>query len=57
MGLFGGARGVVIPHQFVKAIGDVLIVNKGSLPGRDEPISAGGAEPIGISESSSDELV
>ena len=30
--LFGGARGVVIPHQFVKAIGDVFIVNKTSLP-------------------------
>ena len=32
----GGARGVVIPHQFVKAIGDVLVVNKTSLPVRDE---------------------
>lgn len=35
-GLLGGARGVVIPHQFVKAIGDVVIVNKASLPVRDE---------------------
>lgn len=34
--MFGGARGVVIPHQFVKAIGDIVIVNKGSLPGRSE---------------------
>lgn len=33
--LFGGARGVVIPHQFVKAIGDILIVNKSSLPLND----------------------
>jgi len=33
MGSFlGGARGVVIPHQFVKAIGDVCIVSKASLP-------------------------
>ena len=56
MGLFGGARGVVIPHQFVKAIGDVLIVNKGSLPGRDEPISAGN-EQISVADSSSEELV
>ena len=39
-GVLGGARGVIIPHQFVKAIGDVFIVNKGSLPaGRDEPVS------------------
>jgi sporulation protein YlmC with PRC-barrel domain len=27
-----GARGVVIPHQFVKAIGDVFVVNRASLP-------------------------
>jgi len=32
--MFGGARGVVIPHQFVRAIGDVMIVNKSSLPTR-----------------------
>lgn len=33
MGSFlGGARGVVIPHQFVKAIGDVCIVSKANLP-------------------------
>ncbi len=34
---FGGARGVIIPHQFVKAIGDVIVINKGSLPAKDEP--------------------
>ena len=28
----GGARGVIIPHQFVRAIGDVVIVSRGSLP-------------------------
>jgi len=27
-----GARGVIIPHQFVKAIGDVFVVNGSSLP-------------------------
>lgn len=36
MNLFGGARGVIIPQQFVKAIGDVFIVNKASLPARGE---------------------
>jgi len=30
--MLGGARGVIIPHQFVKAIGDIIIVNKSSLP-------------------------
>ena len=32
MSLIGGARGVIIPHQFVKAINDVFIINKTSLP-------------------------
>jgi len=33
MGHFlGGARGVIIPHQFVKAIGDVVVVSRASLP-------------------------
>ena len=46
-GVLGGARGVIIPHQFVKAIGDVFIINKGSLP-------SGGNEPISVSSSSSE---
>ena len=36
LSMFGGARGVVIPHQFVKTIGEIMIVNKGSLPMRDD---------------------
>lgn len=36
MSSLGGARGAIIPHQFVKAIGDVFIVNKSSLPMRDD---------------------
>ena len=35
MGLIGGARGVIIPHQFVKAISDVFIINKGALPSQE----------------------
>lgn len=34
--LIGGARGIIVPHQFVKAIGDVFIVSRGALPLRDE---------------------
>jgi sporulation protein YlmC with PRC-barrel domain len=48
--VLGGARGVIIPHQFVKAIGDVFIINKGSLP-------SSGSEPMAVSsgtESSSE---
>ena len=32
LSLIGGARGVIIPHQFVKAISDVFIISKGALP-------------------------
>ena len=32
MSLIGGARGVIIPHQFVKAISDIFIINKSALP-------------------------
>ena len=32
----GGARGVVIPHQFIKAIGDVCIISRASLPVQEE---------------------
>jgi len=38
MNLLGGAKGVIIPQQFVKAIGDVFIVNKASLPLRDDSL-------------------
>lgn len=31
-----GARGVIIPHQFVKAVGDVFVVSAGSLPTMSE---------------------
>lgn len=34
-GLIGGARGVIIPHQFVRAISDVFIINKAALPSQD----------------------
>ncbi|MEN9626524.1 MAG: hypothetical protein RL557_852 [archaeon] len=33
MGSFlGGAKGVIIPHQFVRAIGDVVLISRSSLP-------------------------
>jgi len=33
--LVGGARGVIIPHQFVRAISDIFIINKSVLPNPD----------------------
>src|SRR3989344_785064 len=33
MGSFlGGAKGVIIPHQFVKAVGDIVIISRANLP-------------------------
>ena len=46
-----GARGVVIPHQFIKAIGDVVVVNAASLPiSEKEEVSE--AETMDLSQSS-----
>ena len=36
--LIGGARGVIIPHQFVRAISDVVIINRGALPSADSDL-------------------
>ncbi len=36
--LLGGARGVIIPHQFVKAVSDIFIINKAALPSGDSDI-------------------
>ncbi len=30
--MIGGARGVIIPHQFIKAIGEIFIVNRAAVP-------------------------
>jgi len=51
-GVLGGARGVVIPHQFVKAVGDVFIVTKAMMPTPKEEsldITSGG-EGISVDE-------
>jgi sporulation protein YlmC with PRC-barrel domain len=39
--LLGGARGIVVPHQFLKSIGDVILINQKAVPVRegDEEIS------------------
>lgn len=28
----GGARGIIIPHQFIRAIGDIVIISKNAIP-------------------------
>lgn len=34
--VLGGARGIVMPHQFVKAIGDIILISKNAVPSRQE---------------------
>jgi len=34
--VLGGARGIIVPHQFIKAIGDIVIINKNAVPVRQE---------------------
>lgn len=36
-GALGSAKGVIVPHQLVKAIGDVLVISKGAVPGSPGP--------------------
>ena len=30
--VLGTAKGVIVPHQLVKAIGDIMIINKSAVP-------------------------
>ncbi|MEA3329152.1 MAG: PRC-barrel domain-containing protein [Nanoarchaeota archaeon] len=34
--LFNGARGVIIPHNYVKSVGDIFIVNNLAMPAQQE---------------------
>jgi sporulation protein YlmC with PRC-barrel domain len=30
--VLGGARGIIVPHQFIKAMGDIVIINRNAVP-------------------------
>lgn len=43
--VLGGARGVIVPQQFLKAIGDVLVISRNAIPlkeDEDDELSAEG---------------
>ncbi len=40
--LLGSAKGVVVPHQLVKSVGDVMIISKAAMP------SYTGEEPVNV---------
>ena len=44
--LISGARGVIIPHQFVRAISDIFIINKSALPNPDPELKEISEEAI-----------
>ena len=34
--LLGGARGIIVPQQFIKAVGDILLISKSAVPVKEE---------------------
>ena len=34
--VLGGARGVIVPQQFLKAIGDVIVISKSAVPLKED---------------------
>ncbi len=45
-GVLGGARGIVMPHQFVKAIGDIVLISKNAVPSKQEEEEMPGEEDL-----------
>ncbi len=38
--VLGSAKGVIVPHQLVKSIGDVMIISRAAVPAYDKEESA-----------------
>jgi len=38
--LLGGARGLIIPHQYIKAFGEVVIISRAAVPSTEEVAEA-----------------
>jgi sporulation protein YlmC with PRC-barrel domain len=34
--ILGGAKGVIVPHRLVKAVGDIFIISKSAVPSYDD---------------------
>ncbi|MFH1376506.1 MAG: PRC-barrel domain-containing protein [Candidatus Woesearchaeota archaeon] len=37
--MFGGAKGVIVPHQLVRSIGDIIIISKAGIQTPEEPVT------------------
>lgn len=44
--LLGGAKGVIVPHKFVRAIGDVCIINAAAMPSQDADLEESETESM-----------
>ncbi len=42
--ILGSAKGVIVPHQLVKAIGDIMIISKTAMPSYSEEETEASAE-------------
>lgn len=42
--MLSGARGLIIPHQYVKAFGEVVLISKAAIPETEMREDAAGAE-------------
>ena len=47
--VLGSAKGVIVPHQLVKAVGDILIISKTAVPSYSEEES-GSSEEAPVAE-------
>jgi len=52
MSSFGGARGAIVPHQFIKAMGDVIVINSAAFKGMATSEEA----PVDVSQESLGDL-
>ncbi len=48
--VLGSAKGVVVPHQLVKAMGDIMIISKAAVPSYSEEGEEGEAPAQGTAE-------
>ena len=44
--VLGGAKGVVVPHNLVKAVGDVFVISRNAIPSYEEQEEMQGKEEI-----------
>jgi len=42
--VLGSAKGVIVPHQLVKAVGDIMIISKAAVPSYNADEEEAGAE-------------